>query len=103
MFAFWFVNVYILNWFMDLFYVLLSGAYVLLWFYPDWLRAIAAMLPFQAALLPAGRDLPRHPRRSRLLCGARHSGVLDRSALILQEILWREERLQADCAGGWSL
>lgn len=49
MLAFWFVNIYILNWFMDFFSVLLSGAYVPLWFFPDWLRIVAKFLPFQAA------------------------------------------------------
>lgn len=54
-------------------------------------------------LLPASRDLPWHPRHSRLLCGARHSGVLDRSALDFAGDPVAEERLQADGAGGVSV
>ena len=54
-------------------------------------------------LLPAGRDLPRHPRHPRLLCGARHSGVLDRGALDFAGGPVAEERLQADGAGGLSV
>ena len=100
MFAFWFVNVYILNWFMDLFYVLLSGAYVPLWFYPDWLRAIAAVLPFQAAYyLPVEiflgiRDIPG--------CFAALGIQVFWIAVlwILQEVLWRKSVYKLTVLGG---
>lgn len=100
MFAFWFVNVYILNWFMDLFYVLLSGSYVPLWFYPNWLRAIAAVLPFQAAYyLPVEiflgiRDIPG--------CFAALSVQFFWIIVlwVLQEFLWRKSVYKLTVLGG---
>lgn len=100
MFAFWFVNVFILNWFLDLFYVLLSGAYVPLWFFPEWLRAVASFLPFQAAcFLPV-----------EIFLGARDAEGCVAALLIqlawiavlwlLQEIMWRKSVRKLTIMGG---
>ena len=100
MFAFWFVNVYILNWFMDLFYVLLSGAYVPLWFYPGWLRTIAGLLPFQAAYyLPVEiflgiRDIPG----GFAVLGVQLFWIA--VLWVLQEILWRKSVYKLTVMGG---
>lgn len=100
MFAFWFVNVFILNWFLDLFYVLLSGAYVPLWFFPDWLRTVASFLPFQAAyfvpveiFLGTG-DALAYARL--LLVQAVWIGLL----WAAQEIMWRKSVRKLTVLGG---
>ena len=47
-FAFWFVEVNTLRWFVS-FFTALSGTAVPLWLLPSWLQAICRALPFQAA------------------------------------------------------
>lgn len=100
MFAFWFVNVFILNWFLDLFYVLLSGAYVPLWLFPDWLRAVASFLPFQAAyFLPVEIFLGDRDAMGcllALLVQLAWIGVL----WTAQEILWRKSVKKLTVLGG---
>ena len=49
-FAFWFVAVGTLQWFIDFFQLAISGAVVPLWLLPDWLQTFARMLPFQASV-----------------------------------------------------
>jgi len=38
-----------MEWYFSIFFVLLSGSIIPLWFFPNWLVVIAKMLPFQAA------------------------------------------------------
>ena len=45
--AFWFKRSIYVNWFLGAFFTLFGGAAVPLWFYPDFLRRIAAVLPFR--------------------------------------------------------
>ncbi len=47
-FAFWFVEVNTLRWFVS-FFTALSGTAVPLWLFPSWLQAVCRALPFQAA------------------------------------------------------
>lgn len=49
-FAFWFVSVGTLSWFVDFFQLAMSGAIVPLWLLPDWLQTAARLLPFQAGV-----------------------------------------------------
>lgn len=49
-FAFWFVAVDTLKWFVDFFQLAMSGAVVPLWLLPDWLQGISRFLPFQASV-----------------------------------------------------
>lgn len=44
--AFWLMTVFALEWFLMSIMVLLSGRLVPLWFFPDWLAAVAGHLPF---------------------------------------------------------
>ena len=45
--AFWFKRSIYVNWFLGAFFTLFGGATVPLWFYPDFLRRIAEVLPFR--------------------------------------------------------
>jgi ABC-2 type transport system permease protein len=47
--TFWFINVWFLGWIMKIFTDLFSGRLVPLWFFPEFLRNISRLLPFQAA------------------------------------------------------
>lgn len=88
--AFWFVNVWFFNWFLDLFYVFLSGAFVPLWFFPGWLQTVARLLPFQAAyFLPVEIYLGRQS-----LIGVLSSLFVQLIWIFilffLQELMWRK-------------
>lgn len=48
--GFWTVTTYSMTRLYTFAYVLLSGALIPLWFFPDWLRAVATHLPFAAAV-----------------------------------------------------
>jgi len=45
--VFWAKTAFHIEWFIGALFTLFSGAMVPLWFYPDWLRWIANMLPFR--------------------------------------------------------
>jgi len=48
--AFWLTKYWYLAWFKRALFVLFGGLMLPLWFYPDWLRAICEVLPFQFAI-----------------------------------------------------
>ena len=100
MFAFWFVNVYILNWFMDLFLVLLSGAYVPLWLCPEWIQRIASILPFQVMYyLPIEILLGLHNTRENLLIiGTQLLWII--LLWFIQDILWKKSVNKLTVLGG---
>jgi len=45
--AFWLTDFWYLSWFKNALFMLFGGTMLHLWFYPDWLRAICEVLPFQ--------------------------------------------------------
>lgn len=100
MFAFWFMDIYILNWFMDFFYLILSGSYVPLWFYPDWLRVIAKVLPFQAAYyLPVEIFLGLRDYSGCLMAfGIQMTWIV--ILWFLQELIWRKSVYKLVVLGG---
>lgn len=49
-FAFWYISVGMLSWFIAFFSFAMSGAVVPLWLLPNWLQLIAKFLPFQATI-----------------------------------------------------
>jgi ABC-2 type transport system permease protein len=52
--AFWKVPGDFMEWYFSIFFVLLSGSVIPLWFFPQWLLIIAKVLPFQAVFfIPA--------------------------------------------------
>lgn len=52
--AFWKVPGDFIEWYFSIFFVLLSGSIVPLWFFPSWLNELAKLLPFQAVFfIPA--------------------------------------------------
>ena len=48
--AFWLTEYWYLPWFKNALFMLFGGAMLPLWFYPDWLLAICAVLPFQYSI-----------------------------------------------------
>jgi len=48
--AFWLTKYWYLAWFKRALFVLFGGLMLPLWFYPDWLRVISEVLPFQFAI-----------------------------------------------------
>lgn len=88
-FAFWFVAVGTLNWFVDFFQIAMSGAIIPLWLLPVWLRTAAQLLPFQAVIyIPMQIYLGG-------ITGVELARALGVQAFwivllyILQEVLWR--------------
>jgi len=60
--AFWLTKHWYLAWFKRALFVLFGGLMLPLWFYPDWLRAVCELLPFQFAIfMPASIFLGRVP------------------------------------------
>jgi len=60
--AFWLTEYWYLSWFKMALFMLFGGAMLPLWFYPDWLLAICAVLPFQYAIfMPISIYLGRIP------------------------------------------
>ena len=48
--AFWLTDYWYLSWFRRALFTIFGGTMLPLWFYPDWLRAICHVLPFQYAI-----------------------------------------------------
>jgi len=48
--AFWLTDFWYLSWFKNALFVLFGGLVVPIWFYPNWLRDISAVLPFQFSI-----------------------------------------------------
>jgi ABC-2 type transport system permease protein len=60
--AFWLTKYWYLAWFKRALFTLFGGIILPLWFYPDWLRVICELLPFQFAIfMPIGIFLGRVP------------------------------------------
>ena len=60
--AFWATKYWYISWFKHSLFMLFGGLLLPLWFYPDWLRAICEVLPFQLAIfIPIGIYLGRVP------------------------------------------
>ena len=60
--AFWLTKYWYLRWFKNALFILFGGLMLPLWFYPDRLRAICEVLPFQfAVFIPIGIYLGRVP------------------------------------------
>jgi len=58
--AFWLTKHWYLAWFKRALFILFGGTMLPLWFYPDWLRAICEVLPFQFSIfMPIGIYLGR--------------------------------------------
>jgi len=60
--AFWLTENWYLPWIKNALFMLFGGTMLPLWFYPDWLLAICAVLPFQYSIfMPIGIYLGRVP------------------------------------------
>ena len=60
--AFWLTEFWYLSWFKSALFMLFGGTMLPLWFYPDWLLAICAVLPFQYSIfMPISIYLGRVP------------------------------------------
>jgi len=48
--AFWLTDFWYIDWYKRALFMLFGGTVLPLWFYPQWLRAVSGVLPFQFAL-----------------------------------------------------
>ena len=99
-FAFWFVEVNTLKWFIDFFQLAMSGAIVPLWLLPDWLQFCTKLLPFQAILYAPAQIY---------LGGMSNMEIVQTMGLQvfwilllmgLQELLWRRRKRRIVVLGG---
>jgi len=99
-FAFYFISVNTLNWFISFFVLSMSGAFVPLWLLPEWLRNIALALPFQATIF-----IPMNIYMGTM----EYSGLLNLLLIqlawilglgILQQILWKSGMRRIVIHGG---
>lgn len=100
MLAFWQIPVSLLQWYFNVFFVLLSGGVVPLWFFPPWLHFIAKLLPFQAAyFIPVEiymGDLTAVQILNALLVQAFWIIVL----LLIQQLMWKRAVKRLVVLGG---
>ena len=100
MVAFWQIDVGIIGWFTSVFYMLLSGSVVPLWFLPDWLKAVAGWLPFQAAYyLPVTLYMGHVPLAGVGAVFLTQLGWIA-ALLLLQRLIWRFCVRRVVIAGG---
>ena len=100
MLAFWQLDVDLIGWFTSIFYILLSGTMVPLWFFPDWLRVISQWLPFQAAFfLPIQLYMGQIPIGETINVFFVQLGWIA-ALMVLQKIVWSRCVRRIVVAGG---
>lgn len=98
--AFWFLQAWHFDWFLGGISGVLSGAWVPLWFFPDWLARVAQWLPFQQlSFVPSAIYLGKIPAAE--IGGHLLQGVLWIAALSLVcALLWRRAVRRLVIQGG---
>ena len=100
MMAFWFINVWLLSWVLDLFYNFFSGRLVPLWFFPDSLKNVAMLLPFQAAYFTPVEIYLGNYTFTQSAFAVCIQLIWAAGLLLLQQILWKRAVRRITVLGG---
>ncbi len=98
-FAFWFVEVNTLRWFVS-FFTALSGTAVPLWLLPPWLQAICRALPFQAAAYVPMQIYLGGTNSAEILSAFGTQVLWIIGLFLLQEWLWQRGKRRIVVLGG---
>ena len=98
--AFWKVPGDFIEWYFSIFFVLLSGSAVPLWFFPSWLYTIAKLLPFQAVFFIPAQIYMGKLNTEGILVGLFTQLGWITVLFILHEFLWRRGIKNLTILGG---
>ena len=98
--AFWTIASWQLQWYIIGLFMLFGGVALPLWFYPEWLRMLSGVLPFQFALFqPLGIYLGRvPPNQFAFTIGAQLFWIA--VLFLLERVIWRRAQYKLVVQGG---